>query len=61
MRYVYLVLVQGDPPSTLGTADAAGRAEGYAIAWQVDLPPEVVLGPAVVSADGVEVAVEISG
>jgi len=61
MREVDLVLEQGGSSWTLGTADAAGRGEGYAIAWQVELPPEVVAGPAVVSAAGVDVPVEISG
>ena len=46
---------------TVGTVDAAGRGEGCATGWQVDLPPQVVPGPAVLSAAGVEVPVEIRG
>ncbi|NIZ90282.1 hypothetical protein [Kineococcus rubinsiae] len=60
LRGVDLVLEQGFSSWMLGTADAAGRGEGYSIAWEVDLPPGAVPGPAVVSAAGVEVAVEIS-
>ncbi|MBB2903633.1 hypothetical protein FHR75_004476 [Kineococcus radiotolerans] len=55
-----LVLEQGGFSWVLGTADAAGRGKGYAIGWQVDLPREVVPGPAVLSAAGVEVPVEIT-
>lgn len=61
MREVDLVLEQGGSSWTLGTADAAGRGERYAISWQVDLPSEVVAGPAVVSAGGVGIPVEVSG
>ncbi|WP_380162739.1 hypothetical protein [Kineococcus sp. R86509] len=61
MQDVDLVLEQGGRSWTLGEADAAGRDESYAIGWQVDLPAEVAAGPAVLSAAGVEVALEIGG
>lgn len=61
LQDVDLVLTQGGVPWTLGTADAAGRAERYAIGWEVELPDDVAPGPAVLTAAGTEVAVQVGG
>ncbi|WP_337063283.1 hypothetical protein [Kineococcus sp. G2] len=61
MEDVDLVLTQGEASWTLGTADAAGRAEQYAVGWQVRLPEDVAPGPAVLSAAGAEVPVLVGG
>lgn len=60
MKDVDLVLTQGEASWTLGTADAAGHAEHYAISWDVSLPEDVAPGPAVLSAAGAEVPVQVS-
>lgn len=61
MKDVDLVLTQGERSWTLGTADAAGHGEHYAIGWEVPLPEDVAPGPAVLSAAGVEVPVQVGG
>ncbi|MEZ0493118.1 hypothetical protein AB2L28_12825 [Kineococcus sp. TBRC 1896] len=61
MKDVDLVLTQEEESWTLGTADAAGQAEHYAIGWEVELPDDVAPGPAVLSAAGTEVMVQVSG
>ena len=50
MRDVDLVLEQGGSTWTLGTADAAGPQEGFAVGWRVRLPADVAPGPAVLRA-----------
>ncbi|GAA0288336.1 hypothetical protein [Kineococcus aurantiacus] len=47
---VDLVLEQGGTRWTLGTADAGGRRDRYAVRWTVELPPGVAPGGAVLTA-----------
>ena len=61
MENVDLVLRQGETSWTLDTADAAGHGEHYAIGWEVRLPEDVAPGPAVLSAAGAEVSVQVGG
>jgi hypothetical protein len=51
---VQLVLRQAARSVNLGTADAAGPAQGYAVSWQVRVPSGFVAGPAVLEAAGAQ-------
>ena len=60
MREVTLTLTQGGSSWKLGTADAAGPDQNYAISWVVQLPEDVEPGPAVLTTPSSELTVEIS-
>lgn len=53
-RDVRLVLAQGGHRWTLDTADAADEDELWAITWAADLPADVEVGPATLTADTAE-------
>ena len=54
---VQLVLRQAARSVSLGTADATGPAQGYAVSWRVRVPSGFVAGPAVLEAAGVRLPV----
>ena len=58
-RGVELRLTQGDRTWELGTADAAGSEEHYAVRWQVELPPDLKPGRATLTASSTELVVEV--
>ena len=57
---VELTLVQGDRTWVLGTADAAGRDQQYAILWTASIPDGVAAGPAELRAGDAVLPVQIS-
>ncbi|NAZ80708.1 hypothetical protein GTR02_02600 [Kineococcus sp. R8] len=61
MRGVDLVLEQDGTTWTLGTADAAGGDEGYAISWRVRVPAGAAPGPAVLRAATADEDVLVDG
>jgi hypothetical protein len=58
-RDVDLVLVRGDRRWSLGSADADGPEAQYAVRWQVLVPRDVPLGPAVLVARGAQAEVDV--
>lgn len=59
MEDVDLVLRQGGASWVLGTADAHG--DRYDTSWEFDVPDDVTAGPAVLSAGGVDLPVQVDG
>lgn len=57
MEEVDLVLRQGGASWVLGTADAHG--DRYDTSWEFDVPDDVTAGPAVLSAGGVDLPVDV--
>ena len=60
MRDVALVLTQGQRFWSLGSADAAPKADRYRLEWRAALPAEVATGPAVLRADVAELRLRIT-
>jgi hypothetical protein len=60
LRDVTLKLTQDGSSWTLGTADAAGPDQDYAISWLIRLPDDVKPGPAVISTASTELTIEIA-
>lgn len=59
-RGVELRLAQGDRAWSLGTSDASvGPDKTFPIAWNVTVPPDVDVGPAVLHASGAVLGVRI--
>ena len=56
---VDLVLEQGGRTTRLGTADASGPEQGYAVTWRTVVPPTATPGPAVLHAGDAELVVEL--
>jgi hypothetical protein len=59
LRGVRLVLEQDTTEVPLGTADAGGPADGYAVTWRVQVPTGLAPGPAVLRAADARLAVTL--